>query len=133
MGYVKNEDRHSPECLECGDRIAYGRPDKKFCCDACKNRYNNRRLRAMRTVKLKVLNALEKNHAILERLVKLKITYVNVVDISQQGFDINYVTYYHRAGNYDEFRCFDIKFRISGTRVFSISRVTADLAEIGKG
>ena len=27
-------------CLECGDAIA-GREDKKFCCDGCRNSYNN--------------------------------------------------------------------------------------------
>ena len=28
-------------CSECGDNIV-GRIDKKFCCDACRNSFNNR-------------------------------------------------------------------------------------------
>ena len=28
-------------CLECGDKL-FGRIDKKFCSDACRNAYNNK-------------------------------------------------------------------------------------------
>ena len=41
MEYAKKE-RKIPVCLECGDKIKYGRMDKKFCCDECKVRHNNK-------------------------------------------------------------------------------------------
>ena len=69
MVYKKYE-RHIPVCLECGDRIRYGRADKKFCCDECKNRHHNHKSRSGRFIKRKVLSILEKNYEILERYVK---------------------------------------------------------------
>ena len=40
--------RHMPVCLECGDQIRYGRTDKKFCCDECRARNYNDRVRKSR-------------------------------------------------------------------------------------
>jgi len=28
-------------CIQCGNEIVSGRPDRKFCCDKCKNVWQN--------------------------------------------------------------------------------------------
>ena len=88
---------YKARCLECGDRIEYGRQDKKFCCETCKNRYNNRRARGSRGIKVKVLSALEKNHNILERVLKLGLDNISVAELRQMGFNFDYVTSYHKV------------------------------------
>ena len=44
-------------CLECG-AIFYGRSNRKFCCDACKNKYHNRHFQDIRNRKLRVKSVL---------------------------------------------------------------------------
>ena len=48
MGYDKNI-RKMPVCLECGNRIRYGRTDKKFCCEDCRTKHHNDLARAGRS------------------------------------------------------------------------------------
>ena len=62
MKEEKKDAEVQPSCLECGDRIEYGRQDKKFCCEECKNRYHNRQARRSRVFRLRVMSALEKNY-----------------------------------------------------------------------
>lgn len=69
MDYViEKAPKH--RCLECGEEIDYGRINKKFCCTKCKNDFHNKRLQHAHAVKARVQNVLEKNYAILERLLK---------------------------------------------------------------
>ena len=114
--------RSKARCLECGDRIEYGRQDKKFCCETCKNRYNNRKARGSRGIKVKVLSALEKNHNILERVLKLGLDSISVAELRCLGFNFDYVTSYHKVRRHDEFGCFDISFTVVSDRVISITR-----------
>lgn len=110
-------------CLECGDRIEYGRQDKKFCCDTCKNRWNNRKARRSRTARMKVLSALDRNYRILDRLLKTDCTSISVAELRQMGFNFDYVTSYHKVRRHDEFACFDILFVVMSVNVISISRI----------
>ena len=65
MEYPMKTPRSTPRCLECGDKISYGRSDKKFCCEDCKNRHHNHKVRSSRSVKRRVVSALERNYDIL--------------------------------------------------------------------
>ena len=69
MDYEKRE-KNMPVCLECGDRIRYGRADKKFCCDECKVRHYNNLAKVSRAYRRKIMNRLSRNYQILEQLVK---------------------------------------------------------------
>ena len=72
MRYGDNpEDR--PVCLECGDEIRYGRKDKKFCSNTCKNRYHNEIQHYSRSSRLRILGAFDRNYSILEKLLRLNI------------------------------------------------------------
>ena len=123
MGYVEiPSDR--PVCLECGEEITYGRPDRKFCSDSCKNRYHNSRTYSTRAVRLRVLNALDRNYNILDSLCKQGVRSISLGDLAQMGYNMEYVTSHHKvAGGHNEYRCFDIKYCLSQTKVFSLEKV----------
>ena len=113
-------------CLECGTAI-YGRKDKHFCSPRCKNRYHNREQRQRRDVRLDTITALSRNYEILEALLKEKITSISLSDLTQLGFNPEYVTG-HRKGLYrhEEFACFDIRYYRSSTKVFNVRRKDGD-------
>lgn len=123
MDYKDSEDRIT-KCLECGDEIGYGRPDRKFCCPTCKNKYNNRRSQGSRLMKLKVINALNHNHEILSRLLKAGMTEIYILDAKRLGFSFEYVTSFRKVRSYAEFCCFDIKYRLTPTRLTSIYKMS---------
>lgn len=122
MQYGK-KDAQGTKCLECGDEIGYGRPDRKFCSLACKNRFNNRKNQGGRQIKLKVMNALNKNHEILSGLLKLGITDMDMMEMKQLGFNPDYITSIMRTRGKDEFCCFDIRYHVTPTRITSIYRM----------
>ncbi len=79
-------------CLECGEKI-YGRSDKKFCSDSCRNAYNNKQ-NSTASKKIRAINnILRKNYKILSehnfiegkaKTTKSKLT--------TAGFDFEYFT-----------------------------------------
>lgn len=122
MTYDKNW-KNGKVCLECGDSIDYGRVNRKFCCDECKDKYHYRMQRNYRSVRLRVVNALNKNHEILDKLIGMSVFSIDLGDLAQLGFTSTYATACRKAGCHMEYRCFDIKYHMSDRRVFSIERV----------
>ena len=87
------------KCLECGIPI-YGRIDKKFCSDQCRNSYNNRLNSDTNNYVRNVHNILRKNRRILQELnPKGKSTTTNAKMLAK-GFDFAYhtSTYTTKAG-----------------------------------
>lgn len=111
-------------CMECGHVIDYGRAGKKFCNEFCKNRYHNRRSKASKRFRVKVLKNLERNYLILNRLVKSGVAGLPLVELEQMGFKLNYVTSYSKVRRHDEYTCYDIKFTIISSEVSGISRIS---------
>lgn len=124
MDYRISNDR--PVCLECGDEIVYGRKDKKFCSDNCKNAYHNRRYHYSRALRLRILGTLDRNYSVLEKLLRLKISTISLGDLAQMGYNKEFVTSYHKVGGHDEYRCFDIKYCCSSSKIFRLERVQQD-------
>lgn len=122
MGYDDLE-HHVAKCLECGDEIVYGRRGRKFCCSVCKNRFNNRKAKDSRKAKTRIQNALERNYAILGRLLRSGRTSIDVSELRQLGFNFGYVTSYHKTRRHDEFGCFDISFIVMSSKVIEITRI----------
>jgi len=112
-------------CLECGDKIEYGRSDKKFCCSRCKNKYNNERFRVSRSICGRIQTALNSNHEILERLLSLDIDSIPITELSMMGYRSDLFTSFHRAGTHAEYGCFDIRFFMSATRIYKLHRVSS--------
>ena len=123
MDYEKKYVRHISRCLECGDRIRYGRTDKKFCCEECKTSYHNSQARAGRSFRIKVISAINRNYDILNGLVKAGITSADLMELTAAGFSPGMVTSYRRYGKHDEFTCYDIKYVMTRTRLFSIMKI----------
>lgn len=87
------------ECLECGKPV-YGRRDKKFCDDQCRNAYNNRQNSESNNYVRNVHSLLRKNRRILQELNpegKSKTTRSKMIE---KGFDFTYhtSTYTTKAG-----------------------------------
>lgn len=122
MEYEKNE-RMMSRCLECGDKIRYGRTDKKFCCDACKTKHHNNMARAGRNYRRKVLSLLTRNYDLLDEILRSDIESIELTDLVSMGFSPYIMTSCHKVRRHEEYACFDIKYKMSGTRVYSISKI----------
>ena len=78
-------------CSECG-RPIFGRADKKFCSEPCRNSFNNK-LKAASTNLIRNTNyALKKNYKILQSICKEdKVKTVRSTRL-KNGFDFNLIT-----------------------------------------
>lgn len=79
------------ECLECGEKI-FGRSDKKFCNDGCRNNYNNNQKKDSTNLMRNINNILRKNCRILDEINvdgKAKTTKSKLTAL---GFNFNYIT-----------------------------------------
>ena len=84
-------DLPTKQCLECGEAI-FGRIDKKFCSDYCRNSFNNKINRVSKNLIRNTNNLLKKNYRILEKLnpeQKAKTTKDNLL---RKGFNFDYFT-----------------------------------------
>ena len=78
-------------CLECGEKII-GREDKKFCCDGCRNAYNNKINKDTTNYMRNINNKLRKNYRILSELNSEGKTKAGRSKLLTKGFDFEYVT-----------------------------------------
>ena len=123
------EENPKHECLECGNKIEYGRQDKKFCCNECRNHYNNRRRHRNTYYRSKVLNALERNYKTLSRLMNAGITSISLSDAVSMGFSPDVFTGQIRMKHYTENTCFDIIYRISNSKLSKIRIMSLNLSD----
>ena len=123
MDYVKKMGRQIPKCLHCGEQIKYGRTDKRYCCDECRNSHYNAQARAGRSFRRRVLSQLSTNYDLLDKLVRAGVESLDLMDAVTMGFVPGVVTSYRRAGKHDEYGCFDIKYYMTRTRLFAISKI----------
>ena len=123
MADYKSYIRHMPVCLECGDKIRYGRTDKKFCCEECRSKHYNRQAKGSRAFRGKVLRQLNANYEILESLLKSGVTAADMTDLLSLGFSPAIVTSVKRTRTRVEYTCFDIKYIMTPSRLSSISKI----------
>ena len=111
-------------CLECGLEIKYGRPDKKYCCPKCKDTYHNRISMDKRKYIRKVNEAIMKNYRILSSLLDENVKSIDMIDIVNLGYIPSILTSCtRRRGRMDDCACFDIKFKMSPTRIHCIEKI----------
>jgi predicted nucleic acid-binding Zn ribbon protein len=86
-------------CLDCGIKI-FGRMDKKFCSDQCRNSYNNKRNSDSSNYVRNVNNILRRNRRILMDLNPNGKSKSHRDRLGEKGFDFNYYTntYTTKAG-----------------------------------
>lgn len=95
----------------------------KFCCVSCKSRYHYVNVGHLKGLRLKTIGALDRNHEILSSLLEKGVTSMNIPDLVQMGYRFDCVTSYHKVRNHHEYRCFDIKYNLSESRMFGLARV----------
>ena len=123
MDYGKKKERHLPRCLECGDIIGYGRKDKKFCCEECKNKHHNNLAKMSKNTKRKILAVLDKNYSILDLLLRNEVKALWLSDAVAMGFTPGYNTSHRKTGRRELYYCFDISYVMTPNRLSSISKI----------
>ncbi len=78
-------------CVECGEKLR-GREDKKFCNDACRNAYNNKRNKDSTNLMRNTHNVLRKNYRILSELNTEGKTRVSAARLKTAGFNFQFIT-----------------------------------------
>ena len=98
---------NTKQCLEC-EKEFFGRADKKFCSDSCRNAYNNKSKAEEEAVMKRVNRLLRKNRNILNELNptdKIKLSRDRLI---KKGFDFDYVTQIYITKEAKEYRyCYD--------------------------
>lgn len=78
-------------CLECNESITAGRSDKKFCCDLCRNSYNNQKAEKEKSTEMVMISIiLRKNRKILAQMIKQPPKQLRKENLLQQGFNFYY-------------------------------------------
>lgn len=122
MEYSRKK-RVSARCLHCGDHIEYGRTDRKFCSDECRFMHHNEESRNGRAFRRRILSQLTSNYEVLDELYRSGETSIDVLDAMVMGFTPGAVTSHLRVKGHDEYGCFDIKYRMTRSRIYSISKI----------
>ncbi len=103
-GMSENTER---TCAECKGAL-YGREDKRFCSDQCKNSYNNRINKAANSYVRKVNSVLRKNRAILLEMNPEGKRKVPKDELVRRGFDFSFFTDVYTTKTEKEYRyCYE--------------------------
>jgi len=78
-------------CQEC-DKPIFGRRDKKFCSDSCRNTFNNKQNSDSVNLVRNINNALRKNRRILESICPEDKAKTTRKSLLAKGFDFTYIT-----------------------------------------
>lgn len=112
------------KCLRCGNTITYGRADKKFCCDYCKNMYHNEKNKEYVKIHSRVTRALDRNYKLLLSLIENGKTSVQMADMLQWGFLPEYITGLSKSRMKIDYRCYDITYNRSESKVYNIRKIS---------
>ena len=114
-------EQSEPRCLECGDPLPYGRTDRKYCSDRCRNRYHNREHLQWRRRYSWLTGILENNYGILNRLVRMGVTSIAKTDLAQLGYNAEFLTSCRKIGRRMVCHCFDIRFEETPSKFQNLS------------
>lgn len=89
-------------CLECDEKL-FGREDKKFCNDSCRNTYNNKINKDSSNLMRNTNNQLRKNYRVLSRFNTQSKTRISKQQLLQKGFDFNLITSIYRTKTGNEY------------------------------
>ncbi len=100
----------SKKCLICKEQI-FGRIDKRFCSDNCRNRYHNG-LKSSESMYLRRINyILRSNRRILLESFQDGQEIVFYQYLLNRGFNYSYVTNYHiNESGCTSYYCYDIGY-----------------------
>lgn len=95
----------------------------KFCSGSCKSRWHYHVDGRNKRIRVKMINALNRNYEILSSLLDEKLTAIEIPDLAQKGYNFSCFTFWRKVRNHNEYRCFDIKYFMSENRVFGLEKV----------
>ena len=77
-----------------------------------------------RATRRKVMSMLTRNYMLLDQMIKSGVNSAEVTDLISEGFVPDCVTGFHKNRfKSDEYSCFDIKYRMTDSRIYSISKI----------
>ena len=122
-------ERH---CLQCGDPIGYGRSDKKFCSNSCRQSFWNKRNQDTRAYHTRILGAVEKNYSILAHLLSIGVTSIDLTEIMLLGFKPELFTGLRHdiRKRQTEYYNYEIRYQMSKNKVYGIRRMNVTLSAI---
>jgi len=83
------------KCAECNLPL-YGRADKRFCDDSCRNNYNNRQNSDQISIMRNINNTLRKNRRILKSyLGEQGVVRLKRIQLLQAGFSFQFFTHHY--------------------------------------
>jgi len=80
-------------CLECNN-LLFGRTDKKFCSEPCRNSFNNKKRANERLLIRNIDKKLHRNRFILKNHYAIGKTKISRLVLQFEGFDFNHFTHY---------------------------------------
>ena len=69
------------------------------------------------------MNALVRNYNLLDKVIKSDIDSIDMLSLVSMGFIPSLMTSYRKCGKHDECSCFDIRYIMTRTRIYSISKI----------
>ena len=79
-----------------------------------------------------VMQALDKNHAILDRLYRMGVKTLDLATLSQLGYDARFVTSCHRLGRHNIFSLFDLQFEMTPSQIKRLTSLCREESAICK-
>lgn len=98
-------------CIECGQTF-YGRSDKKFCDDYCRNLHNNKLNSDTINYMRNINNTLRRNrHILAQLLASATVKTVSRRALSDAGFSfLHYTSVYVKKSGVTIFHCYDYQY-----------------------
>lgn len=101
------------KCPVCSSRFT-GRSDKKFCCDQCRNAFNNKANSIILKEIRKTNKILRSNREILLKYNAKGKENVSLFSLISEGFILTYFTNIHKnEDGEDVFFCYDVGYQLS--------------------
>jgi len=129
MNYEIEEKKHKI-CLECGHEISYGRDDKKFCNNKCRNNYHNKEKQDHRSVRTRVTGIINKNYSILCYLILTGVKSADIGQLIQWGFNPNFMTSNRKILRRNECWCYDIKYNLTASKIMNVEYESGQTNEL---
>ena len=103
-------------CIECQHRI-FGRSDKRFCSDACRINYHNRKRRLQYDNTRPILRILLNNRNLLQWFWEQGKKTCKKQELIEKGFNFNYITQLQWSHCRPCYYCFDWCYQIQFKRI----------------
>lgn len=110
------------KCLYCQEEFE-GRSDKRFCCDQCRNAYNNQNKKIHEQFILDINKILRKNRMVLHQLNPIGRSTIRKEYMLKLGFDFQFYTHTYTTKNNNTYRfCYEYGyFEIDNEKVLVIT------------